>query len=97
MTTPGYKICTLCGEEIVIDAILCRHCGQIPGLSPAAPPAPRGGTGVRAIAAGLCFVSLAVGSAGFGWSNVVLMGAGGLGFTVGIALFFFGRSRRRQR
>lgn len=97
MTTPGYKICTLCGEEIVIDAILCRHCGQIPGLSPAAPPprAPRGGTGARVIAAGLCFASLAVGSAGFGWSNVVLMVAGGLGFTVGTALFFFGRSRRR--
>jgi len=42
---PGYKRCTLCGEEMIIDAILCPHCGEIPGRSKPSPPpaAPPGG------------------------------------------------------
>ena len=97
MTTPGHKVCTLCGEEIVIDAVLCRHCGQIPGLSSGAPPVPRRARRVRAITAGLSFASMVAGIAGFGWGNAALMFAGVFGITVGIALLLLDRSRSRGR
>ena len=97
MTTPGYKKCTHCGDEMLIDAILCSHCGKIPGLNPApaAPPSAAGrGKGLAAMGVVLCVGSLAVLAASFRRADYSALMVGGIGgFMLGTGLLLFARAR----
>lgn len=96
MTTPGYKKCTLCGDEMLIDAILCPHCDRIPGRSPAPtpPPSPASrGKGIVTLGVVMCIGSLAVLAASFWRADTALMVGGIAGFVLGAGLLVFARGR----
>lgn len=82
---------------MLIDAILCPHCGKIPGLSPAptAPPSSAAGRGKGLAAMGvvLCVGSLAMLAASFRRADSALMVGGIGGFMLGTGLLVFARAR----